>query len=164
MDASHPTAWHRGEPHGRAGRRTATVAAPADPSHTTPLTAASAVGGEDTCTPARRPRAELLAEIHALRSIIAALPVIEQAKGTIMLSHGLTAAAAFDLLHRYSDRHHCGIRDLAAGLSEAIADHPAGPEARGSIDQLLTDLADRQAGRCGEDDDSCSTVDTDPPP
>ena len=140
------------------------VADPTDLSHTTPLTAASAVGGEDTCTPARRPRAELLAEISALRGIIAALPVIEQAKGTIMLSHGLTAAAAFDLLHGYSDRHDCGIRDLAAGLLEAVADHPAGPETRGSIDQLLTDLATRRAGLCGEDDDCCITVDTDPPP
>ena len=38
--------------------------------------------------------AELLAEIHALHSIIAALPVIERAKGTNMLSHGLTAEAS----------------------------------------------------------------------
>lgn len=57
---------------------------------------------QDTEDPAARPGAELLAEIRALHSIIAALPVTERAKGTIMLSHGLTADAAFELLRRYS--------------------------------------------------------------
>ena len=67
---------------------------------------------------------DLLAEIQALHSILAAHSQIEQAKGILMLSHGVTAPAAFDLLGRYADDHTISIRDLAAQLLGAVAQQP----------------------------------------
>lgn len=110
------------------------------------------IHGRDTRDP-------LLAEIHALHSIVAALPVIEQAKGTIMLSHGLTADAAFDVLRGYSEHYDISIRDLAVGLLTAVAGPTSTPDSRGRMDALLTDLAARVGLR---DDDCTNTDDADP--
>jgi hypothetical protein len=72
--------------------------------------------------------------------MMASRAVIEQAKGVLLVSHGLTEDAAFDLLRWYSQQRNVKVRDLAAGLVRAVAGQPVVPVTRRRVDRLLTDL------------------------
>ncbi len=121
--------------------------------------AAGQAGGPAT---ADRHRAELIAEIHALRGMVASLPLIEQAKGALMLSHGITADAAFALLHEYAEREGISIRDLAAELMLALTGQTHTPARSDPIDQFLTALPEHPHHR--EADDSRAFDRDDPAP
>jgi len=102
--------------------------------------ALTAISHHCSPVPDVRHRADLLAEIDALRGIVASMPVIEQAKGAIMLSHGVPTDAAFALLRWISQQHNIKIRDLAARLTTTIAARSPDTDARSLMDRLLTDL------------------------
>jgi len=88
---------------------------------------------------AERTRTELLAEIDTLHGILASAPVIEQAKGAIMLCRRMSADKAFAVLSRYSQQHNIKIRDLAAQVADTMSTRPARSRARDLIDRLLAD-------------------------
>jgi hypothetical protein len=96
--------------------------------------------GADTPLPVRTNR-ELLAENDALRSMLAALPVIEQAKGSIMLTHGVSADDAFALLHRFAEPHNISVRDLAGRLLHALSGERPNSTSMDTMASLLTELA-----------------------
>src|SRR6478735_6077532 len=85
---------------------------------------------------------ELVAEIHALRGMVASLPLIERAKGAVMLYHGLSADAAFELLHACAERDGVSVRDLADRLTAALTVQTPLADGR-PVDRFLSDLADR---------------------
>jgi hypothetical protein len=110
--------------------------------------ALSAARNHSTPLPDGRPRGELLAEIHALRGFMASRAVIEQAKGALLVSHGLTADAAFDLLRWYSQQHNLRVTDLATRLVTALAGGGRCPVTRARMDRLLTDITRAPRADC----------------
>jgi len=66
--------------------------------------------------PADRTPTELANLVTALEGRLSSLPVIEQAKGALMITYGLTADAAFDVLLSHSQSTNIKVRDIAAGL------------------------------------------------
>lgn len=63
-------------------------------------------------------------------------PLIEQAKGGLMLTYGLDAPAAFELLRRYSQQVNVKVRDVASQLVAAFAAGGLPPEIAGALDRL----------------------------
>lgn len=72
----------------------------------------------------------------ALEQISRSRPMIEQAKGALMLTYGLDDAAAFELLRRYSQQVNVKVRDVASQLVDAFAAGGLPPELRGALDRL----------------------------
>ncbi len=72
----------------------------------------------------------------AMEQMSRSRPLIEQAKGGLMLTYGLDEAAAFELLRRYSQQVNVKVRDVAAQLVESAADGGWPAEVRGGLDQL----------------------------
>ena len=72
----------------------------------------------------------------ALQQISRSRPLIEQAKGALMLTYGLDDAAAFELLRRYSQQVNVKVRDVAAQLVDAFAAGGLPPEVGGALDRL----------------------------
>ncbi len=81
--------------------------------------------------------AALRRENQDLRDALASQPVIDQAKGALMLRYGVDADAAFRLLVRWSQHTNTKVRDLAAALVHSLGDGEGhGPHAH-EIEQLL---------------------------
>ncbi len=64
-------------------------------------------------------------------------PVIEQAKGILMVQHGCGPDEAFDLLRRASQRFNVPVRVLAARLVHSV--QPSGPQATQVLHKALRD-------------------------
>ncbi|MGS0684560.1 PAS domain-containing protein [Nakamurella sp. GG22] len=85
-------------------------------------------------------RADLLAELVMLRGKLASLPAIEQAKGALMVTYGLTADAAFDLLRFHSQNRNVRIRAIAAQLTNLLSGGPTSTKGITRFDQLLDEV------------------------
>lgn len=88
--------------------------------------------------PVEPTRAELLAELVALRGRLVTLPAIEQAKGALMATYGLTADEAFDVLRFHSQTGNVKIRAIAAHLTTLMATAPTDADAIARFDTLLS--------------------------
>ncbi len=76
----------------------------------------------------------------ALDGLMRSRPAIEQVKGVLMLTYGLDADAAFELLRRYSQHANVKVREVAQELADAL---PAGGFPHGSRttwDQLAAEV------------------------
>lgn len=82
-------------------------------------------------------RAKLLAQVAMLEGKLLTLPAIEQAKGALMLTYGLTADAAFALLRFHSQSRNLKIRAIAAQLTTLMCNTPTRPVALAAFDRLL---------------------------
>ena len=71
--------------------------------------------------------ADLLEQVAVLERRLASMAVIEQAKGALMITCGLTDGAAFAVLRRHSQHGNVKVRDIAAELT---GNPPATPWAR----------------------------------
>lgn len=67
-------------------------------------------------------------------------PAIEQAKGALMMTYGLSAEGAFQLLRSYSQRVNVKVRDVARNLVEALADRELPVGSRATWDSLAAEL------------------------
>ena len=81
--------------------------------------------------------ADLLAQLAAMQAKLASLAVIEQAKGAMMVTYGLTADAAFDLLRFHSQTQNVKLRVIAAQLAALLATSPTSSRAITQFDRLL---------------------------
>ena len=84
--------------------------------------------------------AQLIAQLLVLQERAATLPVIEQAKGALMLAYALTADEAFALLRSYSQNRNVKIRDIAARLTENLDTSPRSAVAGRTLDRLLDEV------------------------
>ena len=116
------------------------------PVHACPLRNVLTGGHRRNIATQDRTEAELLTENYALRGMLVSLRAIEQAKGTIMRTHGVTAGCAFGLLRGCSQHHNISVRDLAARLMRALSGQSPIPTSRGSMGRLLSDLASHPSG------------------
>ena len=91
--------------------------------------------------PSEPTRDELLARIAGLEQKMASLPEIEQAKGALMLTYGLTADAAFQLLRFHSMNRNVKIRSLAATIAGLLRNVPTTTAATARFDRLLAQAA-----------------------
>ena len=87
--------------------------------------------------PAGPTRDELLAELAALHGKCVNRAVIEQAKGALMLTYGLTADAAFDLLRFHSQTGNVKLRAIAAELTALVSRSATSSRAITRFDRLL---------------------------
>ena len=119
----------------------------ADTQHTVPdvarhllLTSTNALPPHTGCPPPApdvSTRAELLGQVIALQSKLATMPAIEQAKGALMATYGLTADTAFDMLRYHSQNRNVKIRDIAAELIILLNASPTNIEFIKRFDRLL---------------------------
>ncbi len=72
---------------------------------------------------------------------MASLPEIEQAKGALMLTYGLTADAAFELLRFHSMNRNVKIRSLAATIAGLLPHVPTTTAATAAFDRILAQAA-----------------------
>jgi hypothetical protein len=96
--------------------------------------------GQNPPLPAEQTRPELLAELADLRAKLETLPAIEQAKGALMVTYGLTADGAFYLLRFHSQQRNMKIRVLAAELSTLLSTRAMNGEAIARFDGLFDDV------------------------
>jgi PAS domain S-box-containing protein len=87
-------------------------------------------------------RVELLARVTALEGKLATLPAIEQAKGALMATYGLTADAAFALLRFHSQHRNMKIRAIAAQLTTLMSTAVTGAEAIARFNRLLDQVSE----------------------
>ncbi|MEG8275573.1 ANTAR domain-containing protein [Streptomyces sp. AHA2] len=114
--------------------RTAAPAVPAPP----PVPAASAVALE------RAERLRVLqTEVEQLRRAIASRPVIDQARGVLMATHGCTSDEAWHVLRETSQLSNTKLRDVAAAVT-ASADGDGPPPPPGLRTALQRALARRR--------------------
>lgn len=86
----------------------------------------------DTVGEARHAPAALRRENQDLRDALASQPVIDQAKGALMLRYRLDAESAFGLMVRWSQAANIKVREIAQALVEAITSGEVG-----SVDPLV---------------------------
>lgn len=86
-------------------------------------------------------RAELLGRLAALQGKLASLAAIEQAKGALMVTYGLSADAAFALLRFHSQKRNVKIRSIADGVTAMMSSSPNSAEGINRFDRLLDDVA-----------------------
>ena len=91
--------------------------------------------------PGEPTRDELLTRIAGLEQKTASLPEIEQAKGALMLTYGLTADAAFELLRFHSMNRNVKIRSLAATIAGLLPNIPTTTAATARFDRILAQAA-----------------------
>jgi len=91
--------------------------------------------------PAEPTRADLLAQLATLQGKFANLAAIEQAKGALMVTYGLTADAAFDLLRFHSQSRNVKLRAIAAELAALLSTSPTSAAAITRFDRLLDGVA-----------------------
>lgn len=92
--------------------------------------------------PAAQPtRAELLARVAALEGKLLSLPAIEQAKGALMVTYGLSADAAFALLRFHSQQRNVKVRAIAAQLTALMSANESSSQATVQFDRLLDDVS-----------------------
>ena len=98
--------------------------------------------GDGLCRPLPQEptRAALLARVAALEGKLATLPAVEQAKGALMATYGLTADAAFALLQFHSQNRNVKVRAIAAQLTTLMCDSSSGAEAIIRFDRLLDEV------------------------
>ena len=104
----------------------------------------------DLTEPVRRTTAREVDEAMELMS--QSRPVIEQAKGALMVTYGLDADDAFLLLRRYSQQVNVKLRDVARAVVEALPTGACRSARRATWDELaagLTAPAAEAAGAAG---------------
>lgn len=77
---------------------------------------------------------------EALELMSQSRPTIEQAKGALMLTYGLSDDEAFGLLRRYSQLANVKVRDVARGVVQATADGDLPVGTRRTWDSLAAEL------------------------
>lgn len=83
----------------------------------------------------------------ALQSLLRSRANIEQVKGALMLVYGLTADAAFSVLHGYSQLYNVKVAAIVAAVLEAFESRPGtSVVSRGELDRILWDAAQADAG------------------
>lgn len=92
--------------------------------------------------PAGRSADELMDLLAARQGRLATLPVIEQAKGALMMTYGLTDDAAFAVLRAHSQNRNVKLRELAAELIGNAPHCLLGARAHGDLDRLLDSVTD----------------------
>lgn len=85
-------------------------------------------------------RADALAGKH-IRAAAAHRGTIEQAKGILSVTHGLTIGEAFQLLRATSNEHNVAVRDLAARLVTLGRILPVDEHRRHAVDEFLRNPA-----------------------
>ncbi len=85
-------------------------------------------------------RDDLIRQLATLEGKLDALAAIEQAKGAIMLTYGLTANAAFELLRFHSQAHNIKLRVIAAQVASQLCAGPTSPDAVSRFDRLLDEV------------------------
>jgi PAS domain S-box-containing protein len=75
-----------------------------------------------------------------LEGKLATLPALEQAKGALMATYGITADAAFALLQFHSQNRNVKVRAIAAELTTLMCDSSSGAEAIIRFDRLLDEV------------------------
>ena len=69
-------------------------------------------------------------------------PAIEQTKGALMITYGLDADRAFQLLRSYSQHANVKLRDVARNVVEALVDRGLPLGSRATWDELAAELTD----------------------
>lgn len=93
-------------------------------------------------TPLEPSRATLLARVASLEEKLLTLPDIEQAKGALMLTYGISADAAFNLLRFHSMNRNVKVRAIAAQLTTLMCASPTSATAIARFDELLDTVSD----------------------
>ena len=113
-----------------------------DPSEEPPASPAQSGSGVLHTVPADLTPAELVDQVIALEGRLVNLPVIEQAKGALMVLYGLTPDAAFAVLRSHSQHRNIKVRDIAAQLVRRAGHGPLSEAALGEPDRLLHSVTD----------------------
>ena len=87
-------------------------------------------------------REELLRHLATFQAKLAALASIEQAKGAIMVTYGLTADAAFELLRFHSQTRNVKLRVIAAHLASLLGSSPTSKDAIIQFDRLIDQVTE----------------------
>jgi len=90
--------------------------------------------------PQESTRAALLARVADLEGRLATLPALEQAKGALMATYGISADAAFALLRFHSQNRNVKVRAIAAQLTTLMCAGPGSAEAIIRFDRLLDEV------------------------
>lgn len=91
-------------------------------------------------------REELLTDVAHLQEALGESQVLEQAKGVLMATYGITAGAALELLRCYARAHDLTLRVVVSRVTAVVHRRPASEQ----MDALLGDITravDRQPGR-----------------
>lgn len=102
--------------------------------------------------PTQPTRAELLARVAALEGKLLSLPAIEQAKGALMVTYGLSADAAFALLRFHSQQRNVKVRAIAAELTALMSSNETSSQATIQFDRLLDHVGRGLAAAASTDD------------
>jgi len=78
---------------------------------------------------------------HAMEVISQSRPIIEQAKGVLMMTYALDAEAAFALLRRYSQRENTKVRDVARSVVESMSGRGLPAVSRATWDLLAAEMS-----------------------
>ena len=87
-------------------------------------------------------RDDLLRHLATFQAKLAALASIEQAKGAIMVTYGLTADAAFELLRFHSQTRNIKLRVIAAHLASLLGSSPSSKDAIIQFDRLIDQVTE----------------------
>ena len=90
--------------------------------------------------PAEATRDDLLAQLATLHGRFASLAAIEQAKGALMITYGLTADEAFGLLRFHSQTRNVKLRAIAAELTSLFSTSPTSNLAIAQFDRWIDDV------------------------
>ena len=82
-------------------------------------------------------RDDLITQLAELKGKCASLAAIEQAKGALMVTYGLTADEAFDLLRFHSQTRNVKLRAIAAELTARLPGSQTHLRATRLLDRLL---------------------------
>ena len=85
-------------------------------------------------------RDDLLAHVAAMQGRLVNLAAIEQAKGALMVTYGLTADEAFELLRFHSQTRNVKLRAIAAQLTARLSSTPTSSRAITQFDRLIDDV------------------------
>ena len=77
---------------------------------------------------------------EAMALLAQSRPVIDQAKGALMVTYGLDPDEAFLLLRRYSQRGNVKVRDVARNITEALPDGDLPVGSRATWDEIAAGL------------------------
>lgn len=104
-----------------------------------PTDADTASRGQQGAEPTR---AELLVRVAYLENKLVTLPAIEQVKGALMVTYGLSADAAFNLLRFHSQNRNVKVRAIAGQLTTLMSTSSSSTEAIARFDRLLDEVAE----------------------
>ena len=86
---------------------------------------------------------DLVSRLAALEGRLSTMAAIEQAKGALMVTYGISADAAFSLLQFHSQTRNIKIRSIAAELTKLMHSQPTTTDAIIRFDHLLDEVARR---------------------